>query len=151
MDPALMTGKVVDTMRNDHAPGQAGNIMIKRFEGLLAVYLAIPIERSQVVFLLGINAQDRVARREKLLHEMGQMAKLRITMRRVAAGQHLEHVAPGNTTSTFNYAPIAVGVVLLYSGGYWFLSARNWFKGPKVQGSPEELARIEKELEAVGG
>ena len=76
--------------------------MIKRFEGLLAVYLAIPIERSHVVFLLGINAQDRVARREKLLHEMGQMAKLRITMRRVAAGQHLEHVAPGNTTSIEN-------------------------------------------------
>ena len=102
MDPALMTGKVVDTMRNDHAPGQAGNIMIKRFEGLLAVYLAIPIERSQVVFLLGINAQDRVARREKLLNEMGQMAKLRITMRRVAAGQHLEHLAPGNTKSIEN-------------------------------------------------
>ena len=95
MDPALMTGKVVDTMRNDHAPGQAGNIMIKRFEGLLAVYLAIPIERSQVVFLLGINAQDRVARREKLLNEMGQMAKLRITMRRVAAGQHLGNLPPG--------------------------------------------------------
>src|SRR4029453_3810277 len=102
MDPALITAKVVDTMRNDHAPGQAGKIMIKRFEGLLAVYLAIPIERSQVFFLLGINAQDRVASREKLLNEMGQMAKLRIAMRRVAAGQHLEHLAPGNTESIEN-------------------------------------------------
>jgi amino acid permease (GABA permease) len=63
----------------------------------------------------------------------------------------LPQVAPGNTTVTFNYAPVAVGVVLLYSGGYWFLSARNWFKGPKVQGSPEELAKIEAELAAVGG
>jgi len=62
----------------------------------------------------------------------------------------LPQVAPGNTTTTFNYAPVAVGVVLLYAGGYWFLSARNWFKGPKVQGTPEELASIEKELEAVG-
>ena len=44
-----------------------------------------------------------------------------------------------------------VGVVLLYSGGYWFLSAKNWFKGPKVQGSAEELAKIEAELAAVGG
>ena len=26
----------------------------------------------------------------------------------------------------FNYAPIAVGVVLLFSGGYWLLSARKW-------------------------
>ncbi|HKV88573.1 MAG TPA: amino acid permease [Candidatus Dormibacteraeota bacterium] len=57
---------------------------------------------------------------------------------------------PGNTFATFNFAPVAVAVVLVYAGGYWFLSARNWFKGPKVQGSAEELARIEAELEAVG-
>jgi len=41
-------------------------------------------------------------------------------------------------------------VVVIYSGGYWLLSAKNWFKGPKVQGSAEELAKIESELEAVG-
>jgi amino acid transporter len=52
--------------------------------------------------------------------------------------------------TNFNYAIVAVGVVLLYAGGYWFLSARNWFKGPKVQGTPDELARIEAELVAVG-
>src|SRR5438309_2349456 len=62
----------------------------------------------------------------------------------------LPQVAPGTTLQTFNYSIIAVAVVLLYSGGYWFLSAKNWFKGPKVQGSAEELARIEAELEAVG-
>ncbi|TMD98886.1 MAG: amino acid permease [Chloroflexi bacterium] len=62
----------------------------------------------------------------------------------------LPQVAPGNTLTTFNYAPVAVAVVLLYAGGYWFLSARKWFKGPKVQGSAEELAAIERELEAVG-
>jgi amino acid transporter len=58
----------------------------------------------------------------------------------------LPQISPGNTLTTFNYAPVAVGVVLLYSGGYWFLSAKNWFKGPKVQGTPEELAKIEAEL-----
>jgi amino acid permease (GABA permease) len=46
----------------------------------------------------------------------------------------------------FNYAPIAVGVVLLFSGGYWLLSARKWFTGPKVQGDAEELSRIEGEF-----
>lgn len=102
MNPALITGKVGDTMRNDHAPGQAGKIMIKCFEGLLAVDFAIPIERSQVFFLLGIHAQDRVARGEKLLDEMGQMAKLRIAMRGVPSGQHLEHVTPGKTESIEN-------------------------------------------------
>ena len=63
----------------------------------------------------------------------------------------LPQFAPGNTLTTFNFAPVAVAVVLIYAGGYWFLSARKWFKGPKVQGSAEELAAIEKELEAVGG
>src|SRR5216684_2886735 len=61
----------------------------------------------------------------------------------------LPQLAPGNTATTFNYAPVAVGVVLLYSGGYWFLSAKNWFKGPKVQGTTEELAKIEAELAAA--
>jgi len=62
----------------------------------------------------------------------------------------LPSVAPGNTLQTFNYAIVAVAVVVAYSGGYWFLSAKNWFHGPKVQGTAEELAKIEAELEAVG-
>jgi amino acid transporter len=62
----------------------------------------------------------------------------------------LPQAAPGNTLATFNYAPVAVAAVLIYAGGYWFLSAKNWFKGPKVQGSAEELARIEAELSAPG-
>jgi amino acid permease (GABA permease) len=53
--------------------------------------------------------------------------------------------------STFNYAPVAVGVVLAFAGIWWLASARRWFKGPVVQGSPEELAAIERELESVGG
>src|SRR5215216_6861010 len=97
MYPALITGQIVDTMRNDHATRQAGKIMIKRFERLLAVYRAITVERAQEFLLLGIDAQDRVAGLEKLLHEMGQMAKLRVAMRRVAAGQDLGHLATGQT------------------------------------------------------
>ena len=62
----------------------------------------------------------------------------------------LPQAAPGNTLATFNFAIVAVAVVLIYSGGYWFLSARNWFKGPKVQGTPEELANIESQLAAAG-
>jgi amino acid permease (GABA permease) len=50
---------------------------------------------------------------------------------------------------TFNYAPVAVGVVVLFSGGWWLLSARRWFTGPVVQGSEEELAAIERELQAL--
>ena len=50
--------------------------------------------------------------------------------------------------ATFNYACIAVAVVIGYAGISWLVSAKNWFKGPKVQGSSEELAAIERELSA---
>jgi len=51
------------------------------------------------------------------------------------------------TRLTFNYTPIAVAVVVGGAGIWYAVSARKWFKGPKVQGSPEELAAIERELE----
>ena len=53
------------------------------------------------------------------------------------------------TRSTFNYTPLAVLAVLGFAGGWWLLSARRWFTGPKVQGSAEELAAVERDLGAV--
>jgi amino acid permease (GABA permease) len=50
--------------------------------------------------------------------------------------------------STFNYAVIAVGAVIGFAGIWWLLSAKNWFIGPRVQGTSEELAAIEAELSA---
>jgi amino acid transporter len=50
---------------------------------------------------------------------------------------------------TFNYTPIAVLVVLGFAGVWWLVSARKWFTGPKVQGSEEELAAIERDLESI--
>ncbi len=54
---------------------------------------------------------------------------------------------PYNSLTTFNWTPIAVGAVIGFAGIWWGVSARKWFKGPKVQGTPEELAAIEAELE----
>ena len=50
------------------------------------------------------------------------------------------------TATNFNYTPIAVVAVLGFAGIWYGVSARKWFKGPKVQGTPEELAAIEHEL-----
>jgi amino acid transporter len=50
---------------------------------------------------------------------------------------------------TFNYTPVAVLVVLGFAGIWWLVSARRWFTGPKVQGTPEELAAVEADLEIV--
>ena len=46
----------------------------------------------------------------------------------------------------FNYTPFAVVAVIGFAGIWYAVSARKWFKGPKIQGSPEELAAIEREL-----
>jgi amino acid permease (GABA permease) len=48
--------------------------------------------------------------------------------------------------SNFNYTIVAVLVVIGFAGIYWLVSAKNWFTGPRVQGTPEELAAIEQEL-----
>jgi amino acid permease (GABA permease) len=54
------------------------------------------------------------------------------------------------TVDTFNYTPIAFLVVLGGAGLWWVVSARKWFKGPKVQGSEAELAAVEQELKELG-
>jgi len=48
--------------------------------------------------------------------------------------------------SNFNYTVVAVVAVIGFAGIYWLVAAKNWFTGPKVQGTPEELAAIEREL-----
>lgn len=62
----------------------------------------------------------------------------------VPAGIPFKH---GFTWLSFNYAPLALIGTMVLVGGWWMLSANKWFKGPIVQGSPEELARIEAQYE----
>jgi len=51
------------------------------------------------------------------------------------------------TVTNFNYTVVAVVAVLGFAWIYWMVSARKWFTGPRVQGTAEELAAIEHELE----
>jgi amino acid transporter len=52
-------------------------------------------------------------------------------------------------SSNFNFTgPIIVSLFILV-GLWWVISARKWFTGPQVQGTPEELREIERALEAV--
>jgi hypothetical protein len=39
-------------------------------------------------------------------------------------------------------------LVIGFAGIYWMVSAKNWFTGPKVQGTAAELAAIEHDLTA---
>jgi amino acid transporter len=53
------------------------------------------------------------------------------------------------TWEAANYAPVLVGGALLLFGGWYVLSAKNWFKGPVRMGTDEELERLEEEQEKV--
>ena len=53
------------------------------------------------------------------------------------------------TIQSFNYTPVVFLVVLGGASIWYAVSAKNWFKGPKVQGTPEELLAIEQELEII--
>jgi amino acid permease (GABA permease) len=57
----------------------------------------------------------------------------------------LPQVSPINW-HTLNYAPIALGVVLLISSVWWFVTAKRTFNGPISYGTPEELAALENEM-----
>jgi amino acid permease (GABA permease) len=50
------------------------------------------------------------------------------------------------TAANFNYTVFAVVAVVGFAGIWWLVSARNWFTGPRVQGTAEELAAIEQDL-----
>jgi len=47
------------------------------------------------------------------------------------------------TANNLNYAVVAVGMVLLFSSGWWLISARKWFKGPKLP-SLDKVTTAEK-------
>jgi amino acid transporter len=44
-----------------------------------------------------------------------------------------------------NYTVLWFAAIGLIFGGWWFLSAKNWFKGPVRMGTEEELERLEEE------
>ncbi|WIA39719.1 hypothetical protein OEZ86_005781 [Tetradesmus obliquus] len=47
------------------------------------------------------------------------------------------------TAASLNYAPVAVGLVLVVSLGWWFADARKWFTGPRKTVEEEEDGQVE--------
>ncbi|HYL44109.1 MAG TPA: amino acid permease [Ktedonobacteraceae bacterium] len=47
---------------------------------------------------------------------------------------------------TFNYTPVVVLGLFVIITVWWFASARNWFKGPVIQGTAAELSAIEESV-----
>lgn len=58
--------------------------------------------------------------------------------------------APGFfRVNNFNFTGPLVLIAAVFVLGYWSLSGKKWFTGPKVQGTKEELMAIERELDAL--
>jgi amino acid transporter len=55
----------------------------------------------------------------------------------------------GDEVNKANFTGPLILLSFVGVGLWWVASAKKWFKGPKVQGSAEELAAIEKELDAL--
>jgi amino acid transporter len=51
--------------------------------------------------------------------------------------------------NNFNFTGPLIVLAALAFWAYWQFSGRKWFTGPKVQGTPEELRAIERELDAL--
>ena len=51
--------------------------------------------------------------------------------------------------NNFNFTGPLILIAAIFVLGYWSLSGKKWFTGPKVQGTKEELLAIERELDAV--
>ena len=53
---------------------------------------------------------------------------------------------------TFNYAPVALGIVLTIVMGWWILDARHWFKGPvrEIFKLPDWLMMLQQQLNIKG-
>ncbi|MFF4959901.1 amino acid permease [Streptomyces sp. NPDC001222] len=47
------------------------------------------------------------------------------------------------TVDSFNYAPIALGAVLVVATAWWFATARRRFQGPVSYGRPDEVAAMD--------
>jgi amino acid transporter len=51
--------------------------------------------------------------------------------------------------NNFNFTGPLILIAAIFVLGYWSLSGKKWFTGPKVQGTKEELLAIERELDAL--
>ena len=46
------------------------------------------------------------------------------------------------TSVTLNYAPVAIGGVLLLIAAAWVLSAQFWFSGPKIEVDNSDIVKV---------
>ncbi|KAH6903874.1 APC amino acid permease [Coprinopsis sp. MPI-PUGE-AT-0042] len=84
----------------------------------------------------GIPIMLRVIYREKFVRGPFHPQSILVPRRRhrhCVDRIHFNRLHPSPSQQTLNYAIVAVGIVIIYSVGFWFISARKWFTGPVRQ------------------
>ena len=84
-------------MRDHHAGGPTGEVVVERLERLLRPHTALAIELPQTLFRFGVERQHGVAGVEVLGFQDGDALELRIAVWRLASGQHLGHLVQRQT------------------------------------------------------
>src|SRR6266446_6653502 len=78
---------IVNTVRNQHAVGPAGKIMIEGVKRLCATHATGPKQLPQMFFGFGVNRKIGIAGGLVLRDQAGDALELRITVRGVTAGE----------------------------------------------------------------
>ena len=78
---AIQIGPAV---RAHHAQRRAGEVRVEGFQDFLGVELPRPVAIPQQLLLLGVDAQQRIARLQIFLFEPGTVLELRLTVRLVS-------------------------------------------------------------------
>lgn len=82
VDVAAVAGQVVDAVRNDHAGGPTGEVVVERAEGPLRPHATLAIELSEVLLGLGIQGKHGIARVEVLALQFRNALELRLAIGR---------------------------------------------------------------------
>ena len=107
---------------------------------ILPVILRVPAGRQVRARRLEPRQQVQVAECDR--DHLGGLHLHRV----LPAAVQGEHPGPGGLVAgTFvNYAPALVLAAFALFGGWWVLSAKNWFTGPVRMGTEEELELLEE-------
>ena len=71
---------VVQPVRDDHALGEAGEVVVEDLDDPLRQEVPGPVEVADQLFLLGVHAHDRVARPEIVPLEPGDVLELPVAI-----------------------------------------------------------------------
>lgn len=89
VDVAPIAKRIKDAVRNDHAIGPTGEVMVERLEGSAATNSALTKQLPLELFGFGVDRKTGISGLFILLDKLGDILELGIAIGRFASGFHL--------------------------------------------------------------